>query len=422
MSFEGNIMDVAIEVENLGKRYYINSGKSMKEKISNFISYSKSVVSPLNKKDTTLLKKEFWALNNLNFSIQKGESVGIIGPNGAGKSTLLKILSKVTKPTKGFVKIKGKVGALIEVGAGFHPDFTGKENIYLNASILGMRKNEINAKLDEIIAFAGLEEFINTPVKRYSSGMYVRLGFAIAVNINPDILLVDEILSVGDFVFRKKCFENIRYFREKGNTLFLVSHNLLDIENNCKRVIYINHGIVKYDGNTSEGIAMYLNDATNDIKIPDGISPLSRYLTSGDIELNDIQIMNQNDEKTDEITQGSDLKIILEYSTKRPILLPKIEIGIASDGVTIGQTNTHSDGGPDVIGGKGQVRCTIPNISLIQGVYHINVYFSDGHQGGADLLEISNAKMFKVINPASIRLGCGIPGFMRFFGKWESIS
>lgn len=399
---------IAIEAESIGKRYYLNS---------NILAKLKNAINPYGKKNI-LHKKEFWALNNLNITVHEGESVGIIGPNGAGKSTLLKLLCRVTKPTTGNIKINGRVGALIEVGAGFHPDFTGRENVYLNASILGMSKKEVNSKFDEIVAFAGIENFIDTPVKHYSSGMYVRLGFAVAVHINPDILLVDEILAVGDFSFQKKCYEKMRNFRDQGKTFLLVSHSLVNIENNCKRVIYINKGIVQFDGNTPEGISCYLNDINDKSDTTDKFSPMVKAVTNVDIELVDVKILNNNNEISEEIITGEDMIVEIEYITKRPIFKPKIEIGIVYDGITIGQTNTYTDGGPAEICGKGKIHCTIKNIPLVAGIYYINIYVNDGYSG-ADIMVISNVKSFTVKYPKSIRIGCGIPGFVKFIGKWE---
>jgi len=401
-------MDIAIDVNNVGKRYYLNN--SIRERVIN-------ALNPFGKSNGDI-RKEFWALNDLNFKIREGESVGIIGSNGAGKSTLLKILSRVTKPTIGNFNTKGRIGALIEVGAGFSPDFTGRENVYLNASILGMSRKEVNEKFEEIVDFAGIEKFMDTPVKHYSSGMYVRLGFAIAANINPDILLVDEILAVGDFMFQKKCFDKMRLFREQGKTFILVTHDLLNVENNCKRVIYLNNGKIMFDGNTNEGISLYLNDITKERNVPGHLSPLNRCMTTGDIEFLDIKLLDGSNTTIDEVISGDDLIIEMEYIAKQPLINPKIEIGIVSAGMTVGQTNTHSDGGPGVIKGKGKIRCKIPSIPLVFGRYCLNFYVSDGLTG-ADILVILNGKEFSVVLPPSIRLGGELLGFIRFNGKWE---
>jgi lipopolysaccharide transport system ATP-binding protein len=408
MLFKESPMDIAIEAKNIGKRYYLNS--SIRARIKN-------AINPFGKNNNDI-RKEFWALKDLNFTIREAESVGIIGSNGAGKSTLLKILSRVTKPTTGSFKTNGRVGALIEVGAGFSPDFTGRENVYLNASILGMSRKEVNAKFDEIVDFAGIEKFMDTPVKHYSSGMYVRLGFAIAAHINPDILLVDEILAVGDYMFQKKCFNKMRSFREHGKTFILVTHDLLNVENNCNRVIYINQGVIRFDGNTHEGISLYLNDVTKERNIPEHYSPLYNCRTTGDIEFLDVKILNNSNNTVDEVISGGDFIVEIEYNANKPLQKPKFEIGIVSDGLTIGQTNTYSDGGPEIVHGKGKIRCTIPSIPLVFGKYFLNIYVSDGLTG-ADIMVISNAKEFNVINPSSIRLGCGLHGFVRFNGKWE---
>lgn len=401
-------MNNAIEVNNVGKRYYLNN--SIRARVMN-------AINPFAKRDENL-RKEFWALKDLNFAIREGESVGIIGSNGAGKSTLLKILSRVTKPTSGSFRTSGRIGALIEVGAGFSPDFTGRENVYLNASILGMSRKEVNAKLDEIIEFAGIEKFMDTPVKHYSSGMYVRLGFAIAANINADILLVDEILAVGDFMFQKKCFNKMRSFREQGKTFILVTHDLLNVENNCKRVIYMKNGEVRYDGDTTEAISLYINDITKGKNVPEHLSPLSRCMTTGDVEFLDIRFLKTDGSVIEEVVSGEDLIVEIDYAAKHPLVKPKIEIGIASEGITVGQTNTHTDGGPEVLRGNGRIRCRIPKIPLVHGNYVMNFYVSDG-QTGADVLVILNAKEFKVTLPPSVRLGGELLGFMRFNGEWD---
>src|SRR5712691_1608663 len=201
--------------------------------------------------------EEFWALRDVSFEVQRGEVLGIIGRNGAGKSTLLKILSRITEPTEGRVTIRGRVASLLEVGTGFHPELSGRENIYLNGAILGMTRAEIRRKFDEIVAFAEVEKFLDTPVKRYSSGMYVRLAFAVAAHLEPEILVVDEVLAVGDAEFQKKCLGKMSEVAGGGRTVLFVSHNMSAIKSLTKRVLYVNRGRVSYDGSTEAALHLY---------------------------------------------------------------------------------------------------------------------------------------------------------------------
>ena len=210
------------------------------------------------------LNRRFWALEDISFDVKQGEILGIIGRNGAGKSTLLKVMSRVTAPTKGLVKVKGRVASLLEVGTGFHPELTGRENIYLNGTILGMTKKEIDKKFDEIVDFAEIEEFIDTPVKRYSSGMYVRLAFAVAAHLEPEILIVDEVLAVGDVQFQKKCLGKMGDVAKEGRTVLFVSHNMSAINALCTRLILIKGGRVTYSGDVHQGVNSYLNDSSLD--------------------------------------------------------------------------------------------------------------------------------------------------------------
>ncbi|MEM2899302.1 MAG: ABC transporter ATP-binding protein, partial [Thermoplasmata archaeon] len=222
-----------IEVKNLSKRYYLGLDRRYKRFTENFTN---ALLHPIETiKRARMPKEEFWALKDVSFTINEGEVVGIIGRNGAGKSTLLKIISQITYPTKGEVILRGRVGSLLEVGTGFHPELTGRENIYMNGAILGMRKREIDAKFDEIVKFAEVEKFLDTPVKRYSSGMYVRLAFAVAAHLEPEILLVDEVLAVGDAQFQKKCLGKMKDVSEGGRTVLFVSHNMGAIAEMCNR-------------------------------------------------------------------------------------------------------------------------------------------------------------------------------------------
>jgi lipopolysaccharide transport system ATP-binding protein len=206
---------------------------------------------------TKLQTKEFWALKDVNFTVGRGESLGIIGPNGSGKSTTLKLLSGILRADLGSLRVRGRLGALIELGAGFHPDLTGRENIYLNGTILGMNKAEIAAKFDEIVAFSELEDFLDTPVKRYSSGMYARLGFSVAAHVDPDVLVVDEVLSVGDYHFQQRCFEKMQEFVRKGTSLVFVSHNMTAISTLCKNALVLRKGEAVYQGSVSQAIQAY---------------------------------------------------------------------------------------------------------------------------------------------------------------------
>jgi lipopolysaccharide transport system ATP-binding protein len=238
--------DIAIRVENLGKRYRIGRKRA------------DTLMDALPRLFSRNEQDHLWALKDVSFEVKRGEVVGIIGRNGAGKSTLLKILSRITEPTEGRAVLHGRVGSLLEVGTGFHPDLTGRENIYFNGSILGMRKREIDRKFDEIVAFAEVEPFLDTPVKHYSSGMYMRLAFAVAAHLDPEILLVDEVLAVGDFEFQRKCLGKIDEVSKEGRTVLFVSHNLAAVANLCRRGMVLHRGEMERIGTPSEAIAAYL--------------------------------------------------------------------------------------------------------------------------------------------------------------------
>jgi lipopolysaccharide transport system ATP-binding protein len=272
------VSDIVVRVTNLAKLYQIGSSRQpgqvmLREVISNlaaapFRAFSAPArrlwsrgTGGLEASETT--RRQIWAIRNVSFAVERGEIVGIIGPNGAGKSTLLKILSRITEPTEGRVEIHGRVGSLLEVGTGFHPELSGRENAYLSGALLGMRKYEIDRKIDEILAFSEIEKFADTPVKYYSSGMYVRLAFSVAAHLEPEILIVDEVLAVGDVAFQRKCLNKMEDVRQHGRTILFVSHNMEAVTRLCQRAILISHGGIQQDGPASNVASAYLLSTMN---------------------------------------------------------------------------------------------------------------------------------------------------------------
>jgi lipopolysaccharide transport system ATP-binding protein len=258
--------DIAIRVEKIDKLYHIGrkqeSYKTFRDTLADaFVSPFRRMRNQLRGQPTEAseLNNTIWALKDISFEIKKGEVLGVIGSNGAGKSTLLKILSRITEPTKGYAEIHGRVGSLLEVGTGFHGELTGRENIYLNGAILGMKRNEINKKFDEIVAFSEIDKFIDTPVKHYSSGMYLRLAFAVAAHLEPEILIIDEVLAVGDERFQKKCLNKMKDVGQEGRTVFFVSHNMNAISRLCQRAILVDKGVIVKDGPARQVVNSYLS-------------------------------------------------------------------------------------------------------------------------------------------------------------------
>jgi lipopolysaccharide transport system ATP-binding protein len=308
---------VAIRVKGLGKKYSIGGPQ---EKYLTFRdAIVNSVKAPFKRFSTHTPPEEFWALNDVSFNVEKGEVVGIIGRNGAGKSTLLKILSRITAPTEGTVDLYGRVGSLLEVGTGFHSELTGRENIFLSGSILGMKRREIDAKLDEIVKFSEIEKFLDTPVKRYSSGMYVRLAFAVAAHMDTEILLVDEVLAVGDAAFQKKCLGKMGDVAAKeGRTVLFVSHNMTAVKALCQRGILIESGKIVHDGDVSAAIDNYLDKVTVDIqKIP--LSDKMRdKKVSQKAKMVDLRIFSNNEDIQGELdsTKSFEIRIDIQVSGK----------------------------------------------------------------------------------------------------------
>jgi lipopolysaccharide transport system ATP-binding protein len=317
---------------------------------------------------------EFWALRDVSFAVGAGEAVGVIGPNGAGKSTLLKVLTRILKPTSGVCEVRGRAGALIEVAAGFHPDLTGRENVYLQGAIMGMRQADIARTFDEIVAFSGVSEFIDTPVKRYSSGMNARLGFSIAAHLDPDVLLIDEVLSVGDARFQEQCLVRMRALREAGVPLVFVSHNLTAVMDLCTRAIVIDHGRVAFDGEPAAAVQAY-RTAQSDGPARDGDGRPS----DADIRLRGVRLIDERQRPLQAVKTASSLTIRILYDAVKPVERPHFAVDISrGDGVHCYGTNTRLDRHDwGVVEGAGHIDLVIPRLWLLPGCYSVSVGILD---------------------------------------------
>ncbi len=384
-------MSAVIKAENISKQYKLGAVgmSSLSDDVQRLIAKLKGKEDPFLKvgeenardKATTANDSKFvWALQDINFEINQGEVVGIIGKNGAGKSTLLKILSRVTEPTKGQLKYKGRLASLLEVGTGFHPDLSGRDNVYLNGAILGMKKQEIAKKFDEIVAFSGVAKYIDTPVKRYSSGMYVRLAFAVAAHLDPDILVIDEVLAVGDIEFQEKCLGKMKDVAGQGRTVLFVSHNMASMKALCKRGIVMQYGQIKYDGSIADSIANYLaglNTGDNN-----GVIQAShRTINTGKVFFKQVEVKNEEFKNGNSIYFNNPIAINceLEFLDDLENVIFDARI-ISADGIELLHSMTLYDGNYCTIK-KGVTTVTIDLENKLQpGKFFINlgVHLSDG--------------------------------------------
>jgi lipopolysaccharide transport system ATP-binding protein len=325
----------------------------------------------------------FWALRDLSFDIRDGEVVAVIGHNGAGKSTLLKILSSITSPTRGSIKLKGRVASLLEVGTGFHPELTGRENVYLNGAILGMSQREVDKKFDEIVAFSGVEQFIDTPLKRYSSGMRVRLAFAVAAHLEPEILVIDEVLAVGDAAFQKKCLGKIGEVAGAGRTVLFVSHNAAAVEALCKRGIVLDHGQLRFDGSQTDALAFYSNLYGG---MSASLAERSDRSGSGEIRLTRIELRDGEGKPLGAAQSGQDIELWLHFENRAtrayPNLTTRLHFTTPLGAPVFMQSNYLAGTLYENLPERGVFVCRIPQLPLPSAVYRIEyLVASDGRLG-----------------------------------------
>ena len=337
----------------------------------------------------------FKALDDVDFKVAPGEVVGIIGQNGAGKSTLLKMLARVSVPTYGSVSVHGSVAPLIEVGAGFVPELTGRENIYLNGAILGMRRAEIEKRFDEIVAFSELEQFIDTPIKRYSSGMYVRLGFALATSIQADILIIDEVLAVGDLAFQRKCFDRMEdMIKRQGKTVLLVSHNIRQLERLCSRVILLDHGTVISDGNPTDVCNLFVDRSNEKIQSDQSKTGKARITVSDEVDFGSVEVLDENGSPTTRIEFLRPMRIRLTFKARTPLRQVTFSIGLhTTDFVYLTAHNTAYEP-VDLDDGLHRVELEIRSLTLLPGVYCVLAWI--GQPYGRTVFSGENLLSFRV--------------------------
>ncbi len=364
-------MKGAVRVDNLGKQYVIGGAEQIYRSFREMVAgvFTSPFQKYLKLKGAVREKDKFWALRNVNFEIRPGEVTGIIGQNGAGKSTLLKILSRITCPTEGRAILSGKVASLLEVGTGFHPELTGRENIYLNGTILGMTQKEIRSRFDDIVSFAEIEVFLDTPVKRYSSGMYVRLAFSIAAHLDPDILIVDEVLAVGDALFQDKCLRKLSSASKEGRTVLFVSHNLKMISALCDSCIVLNKGNLLSMGNVTDQVNLYLSKLSNETEL---VTDREETKEHGPMVIDDVRIFSTANNSS-VIKLGDD--VAFEFNYKADNLRGKaISFGFSLQDITSGEfvlvyySEFNNMYFYDV-NGQGTIRCLIDRLPVVPGKY-----------------------------------------------------
>jgi ABC-2 type transport system ATP-binding protein len=372
-----------VDIKDVSKRFVVHKDKSLKERV-------------VNARASRTYREEFWALKDVNLQIHSGETIGLVGANGSGKSTLLKIIGGILSPNDGQVMLRGRVAALLELGAGFHPDLTGRENVYLNAAILGLSEDETERHFEEIVEFSGIGDFIDTQVKFYSSGMYVRLAFAVAVHVDPDILLVDEVLAVGDEPFQHKCMEKIREFQQEGRTIILVSHSAGQVQEVCDRAVMLEHGHVVVDGNPQEVLGR-LRHEYEIVMDEESAALADRLGTAGDLSPADQRITsvelaglegNPTSEFGPVLSPGDDLIVRGTVEARPPLAGWGIGLTISTllGAVVLGTDTTMLGVQLPVVDGAGTFEIGLPRLELGAGDYRVSVSILDGNLQNIDLV------------------------------------
>lgn len=434
-----NNKNIAIKVENISKCYRIGLKEEMEDSlfntVGNFIKnplknyrkyrslYNFDDVSPDQDNNPCDI---IWALGGVSFEVQEGEIVGIIGGNGAGKSTLLKILSKITAPTGGRVTIRGRISSLLEVGTGFHPELTGRENVYLNGTILGMRKKEIDRKFDEIVDFSGVEKFIDTPVKRYSSGMKVRLAFAVAAYLEPEILIIDEVLAVGDARFQKKCLDKMKDIGQHGRTVLFVSHNMQAVNRLCHRVILLNGGRVQIDDSTHEVVSAYLNSETS-VKAERLWGNLMEAPGDEVVRLCAVRVRTNDGLVSETVDISRPVRIELEYEVLQPGYVMRISYYVFNEEGIVAFMPIDNDAtwrNKPRPSGRYVSTCLIPEDLLSEGRYFIGPAIRTDNPT-IKRVRVNDAVVFQVVDSidgygARVDNTGTIPGVVRPLLKWET--
>jgi ABC-2 type transport system ATP-binding protein len=355
----------AITVRNVSKRFrlYNDRNQSLKATFS---------------RGRRARYEDFQALDDVSLEIEQGTTYGLIGENGSGKSTLLKCMAKILRPEQGSIEVVGKVSALLELGAGFHPELSGRENVFLNAAILGLSGKEVTRKFDDIVEFAGLEQFIDSPVKNYSSGMYVRLGFSVAINVDPDVLLVDEVLAVGDEQFQRRCNEKFADLRASGKTIVIVSHGMSAMRVICDKVAWLEHGVLQQVGDAGEVIDNYIAEVQTDRQeVAD--DDLGARWGSGEAVIDHVELIGPGQRPTTRVNTGDQVTVRIHFDAHEPIERPVFGFAIFTlEGVLVTGPNTREAGLEcDRIGGTGVVELTIPRMMLLPGTYDVSVSLYD---------------------------------------------
>lgn len=403
-------MKPAISVENLGKSYRVSHESGRKGYRTLRESLASIATAPLRRLRCTATdgasSEEFWALKDVNFEVRPGEVVGIIGRNGAGKSTLLKVLSRITKPTHGEIAVSGRVGSLLEVGTGFHPELTGRENIYLNGSILGMSKREISRRFDEIVAFAEVERFLDTPVKRYSSGMYVRLAFSVAAHLNPEVLFIDEVLAVGDASFQKKCLSRMGDVAAEGRTVLFVSHNMAAVKSICTTAYLFSGGRVADAGAVDRVVSAYLSEAGRLVQTP--LVERRDRTGRGDVRFCGFRVRGATGNRLGAWTTGEDAMIELDLRTRyelgpRPANLDVAVVLRDQHDAILTTLSSHFTGeGFSELGEALTVVCRLPKVPLLAGRYRVDLWCgistdTEDHILDAAVIDVDAGNFFNVL-------------------------
>lgn len=375
--------DTVIHVENLGKRYTIGErqyDRTLREMLSSALSAPARFFRAPKPPSANGDPNHIWALKDVSFEVRQGEVVGIIGRNGAGKSTLLKILARVTKPTEGFAEVRGRMGSLLEVGTGFHPELTGRENTYLNGAILGMSKKEVDRKFDEIVAFAEIDKFIDTPVKHYSSGMYLRLAFAVAAHLETEILLIDEVLAVGDVAFQKKCLGRVGDVSKQGRTVLFVSHSMAAIASLCEAAMVLDHGGMKTISTSQEAIAEYLGASMDRHTTVYNVENFPRWSSAYRREV-EFLLLEFEDCPSKLVLADADLHLLITVRGNETVNRFHFALSVLrTDGLPVGTCfgpEVHSIQNGEVV----QYRVKLPNFALAPGLYYFGLSVGTGNEG-----------------------------------------